>query len=449
MSLSLESRGLRLAGIALVIISFVAFAIFENTVDPLQRFLSGDAAELTWVALVCLLMANVFALGIVLLLAGLRELSLLRSAPARRGALARMGAANLMLLCFFYVALTDSNALGEAFYTSWYVIPSLIAFILVARLSILLFRSGWKHEARTAHDALAADPRPPVVYLRSFGIDDQILVAARGLGGRLTTLLTYTASVSPEQEMAFILERVGPVIAIGKPGEKLPQLGAARLYVSDEEWRAVVGKLMNDAALVVIRAGETANLWWEVQEALTHLPRERVIIVALGTDLAMFEQRFIQTYGVPNARPALPAGVLTKFLQLLFPYGRSIGNIIHFDRQGKPWQEPLCFRFQWSSMVLAPYRPYRDSLQLAFKAVFEALGLRWIPKRSLTGAVLLALFGGILGLHHFYVGNRRQGTWYLAFCWLAFPMVLGWIDSMRLAMLDETQFQQRVQPRLE
>ncbi|HET7159909.1 MAG TPA: hypothetical protein VFI62_13000, partial [Burkholderiales bacterium] len=71
MSLSLESRGLRLAGITLVIISFVAFAIFEDTVDPLQRFLSGDAAELTWVALVCLLMANVFALGIVLLLAGL------------------------------------------------------------------------------------------------------------------------------------------------------------------------------------------------------------------------------------------------------------------------------------------------------------------------------------------------------------------------------------------
>jgi TM2 domain-containing membrane protein YozV len=249
--------------------------------------------------------------------------------------------------------------------------------------------------------------------------------------------------------MAFILERVGPVIAIGKPGEKLPQLGAARLYVSDDEWRAVVGKLMNDAALVVIRAGETANLWWEVQEALTHLSRERVIIVALGADLAMFEQRFTQAFGVPNARPASPSGVLTRLLQLLFPYGRSIGNIIYFDRQGKPWQEPLCFRFKWSSVVLAPYRPYRDSLQFAFNAVFEAVGLNWMPKRSLTGAVLLALFGGIFGLHHFYVGNRRKGMWYLAFCWLVLPMVLGWIDAMRLAMLDDTRFQALVKVRPE
>ncbi len=63
--------------------------------------------------------------------------------------------------------------------------------------------------------------------------------------------------------------------------------------------------------------------------------------------------------------------------------------------------------------------------------------------------MLLALFGGIFGLHHFYMGNRRKGMWYLAFCWLVLTMVLGWIDAVRLAMLDDTQFQQRVRPRLE
>jgi TM2 domain-containing membrane protein YozV len=68
------------------------------------------------------------------------------------------------------------------------------------------------------------------------------------------------------------------------------------------------------------------------------------------------------------------------------------------------------------------------------------LGLRWTPKRDLTTAVLLAFFGGIFGLHQFYMGHTRRGIWYLAFFWLAFPIVLGWIDAIRLALLDDTQF---------
>jgi TM2 domain-containing membrane protein YozV len=83
-------------------------------------------------------------------------------------------------------------------------------------------------------------------------------------------------------------------------------------------------------------------------------------------------------------------------------------------------------------------------LQAALRTVFEKLGLRWVAKRSQAVAVLLALFGGIVGLHHFYTGHTRRGLWYLAFFWLAFPMVLGWIDGVRLALLDDTQFQARL-----
>jgi hypothetical protein len=355
-----------------------------------------------------------------------------------------MAGLNLILLCFVAVEIEDSRALGEEIYADWYIVLIIIAFILLARGSIMLFRSGWKYDARTAEEALALDPRPPVVYLRSFGIDDQILVPAPGLAAKLTGLFTYTASISPEQEMAFILERVGPVIAIGKPGERLPQLGAARLYVGDDEWRAVVGKLMNDAALVVIRAGDTANLWWEVQEALSRCSRERVIIVALGQPgtLAAFEQRFVNAFGTPSARSAASgSGGLLRLLQLIFPYGRGVGTIIYFDSKGKPWTEPLSFRLTWLGVILGPYRPYRDALQAAFRNTFAELGVRWVSKRSLTGAVLLALFGGMFGLHHFYVGDTRRGMWYLAFSWLALPILLGWIDAARLALLNETQFQ--------
>jgi hypothetical protein len=73
-SLSRESRCLRLGGIGLVIASIVAFAIFEDAVDPLQFFRSADTSNLVWIALVCAAIANVFAPGLVLLLAGLREM---------------------------------------------------------------------------------------------------------------------------------------------------------------------------------------------------------------------------------------------------------------------------------------------------------------------------------------------------------------------------------------
>jgi hypothetical protein len=42
-----------------------------------------------------------------------------------------------------------------------------------------------------------------------------------------------------------------------------PELGAARLYVSHDEWRETVENLIVRARLVLIRTGSTPNLWWE------------------------------------------------------------------------------------------------------------------------------------------------------------------------------------------
>lgn len=441
---SRESRWLRLGGIALVVASPIALAVLEHFFELRQVLGTASRSPLLVVAALAVGLANLFALGLVILLAGLRQMSLVHSARARRAALTRMIALNLLLLCFVVAAIVDADALGEEIYTEWYAWVALVAFVVVARGGIVLFRSGWKYEARRADEVLASDPRPPVVYLRSFSVDHQILVPGHGAGARLARPLMYTASVSPEQEMAFVLDRIGPVVAIGKPAERLPELGAARLYVADDEWRAVVAGLMRDAALVVIRAGETENLWWEITEALTRCPRDRVLIVALGPpeSFATFTRRFAEAFGNPAAPPAPPrSGLLGACLRLLFPYGQSTGKIIYFDRHGLPQQEILWYRLTWSGAILAPYRPHRDSLQAALTAVFAKLGLAGTPRRSQTSAVLLALFGGILGLHHFYMGRRRRGMWYVAFSWLIVPMLLGWADAVRLAWLDDTRFQ--------
>ena len=205
--------------------------------------------------------------------------------------------------------LAEGNA-AEVAEIPWYLLVAFIPlFVLTARSAILLFRSGWKHDAPTAADARAKDPRPPVVYFRSFDVDSQIIVAP-GRGRSLARFFWYTVSVSPEQEMGFILGQVGPVVAIGKPGERLPELGAARIYVADDEWREVVTTWMSEAALVVFRAGETEGLWWEVEQALARCSRRRILIVELGPPQAYlsFRQKFDTAFGrrFSTLRPGFP-----------------------------------------------------------------------------------------------------------------------------------------------
>lgn len=437
--LTRETRWLRLSGIALVIVSMGVFAYLEETIDTRQLVLAEDMAALLRAGLALAAAINLFAIGVVVLLAGLASLSLLTDSRARRGAVNRLLAANVLVVVFAAVAMQESDALGDEFYESWYVLLYLVGFIVIARLGIVILRSGWKHETPTAAEVRAADPRAPVVYLRSFAADKQPLMT-----------FVYTAVVSAEQEIAFAMDRIGPLIAIGKPGERLPELGAARLYVADHEWRAVVGEMMREAALVVIRAGETPSLWWEIEETMDRCRRQRVIFVDLGKpgSLPAFDERFARTFGAPIANPQRKrVKLLGALLRIFVPYGKRLGRIIYFDADDTPREEVLTYRLTWTGAVLSPYRPYRDSLQGALKAVFAKLDLPWSIRRTLTTAVLLALFGGLVGLHHFYLGDRRRGWWYLGCCWLLVPMLFGWVDAVRLALMDDEEFQKHVASR--
>ena len=447
-SLSRETLWLRFGGMILMLAGAAACAWLGRTADLLERLRdAGRDGIMPWAPL-WLAAVNAVCLGLILLLAGLGEVSLRTSARARRGTLVRIAAANLLIPCFLFAALQDAGALDELLMARWYIgVALLAAFVVMARWGVAAFRAGWKYDARSAEQALAADSRPPVLYLRSFHEDRQVLVTGGGPAAAASRWLNYAASVSPEQELAFILDRVGPVIAIGKPGERLPELGAARRYVADDQWRDVVHQWMRDAALVVIRAGETENLWWEIEQARAICAPDRVIIVALGQpgSLPAFQRRFVSAIGEPLKQAQLAPYRYEVLLRLMLPVNRSIGRIIYFDPSGSPHEQPLQFRLTWTGIALAAFRPYRDSLQAAFKVVFRSLGLRWQPRRSLTIAVLLALGGGLFGLHHFYMGHSRRGWWHVAFFWIGLPMVVGWIDAARLSLLDDAAFQRRVQ----
>ena len=61
---------------------------------------------------------------------------------------------------------------------------------------------------------------------------------------------------------------LGQVIAIGRPSEPMPELGAVRFYVSDDEWQAVVLNWIAKAELVVLRQMMGTQIYKEIARAL-------------------------------------------------------------------------------------------------------------------------------------------------------------------------------------
>ena len=64
-----------------------------------------------------------------------------------------------------------------------------------------------------------------------------------------------------------------PVIAVGRPREPLPQLGARRFYVHDDDWReAVLFYALDRCAAVILVVGPGEGLRWEIAQALREAP---------------------------------------------------------------------------------------------------------------------------------------------------------------------------------
>lgn len=183
--------------------------------------------------------------------------------------------------------------------------------LALARWMIL---KGKRLAARRAEDILAEDKRPPVLYLRSFRDED----ADKGPSGVLragaaTEAKPLADSViawgTREQEaLAVLLRQVGPYVAVGKPGEPIPEVGAARMYLADDQWKARVGQLIDEASLVVVRAGATEGLRWEVGQLVRRARPTSLLFVlpANGRQYAGFRRwaNEVLPRPLPESQPA-------------------------------------------------------------------------------------------------------------------------------------------------
>jgi hypothetical protein len=240
-----------------------------------------------------------------------------------------------------------------------------------------MFRRGKRHLAPTVQELLAADPRPPVLYLRMFR-DDAVAAMPGGVA--------WLPALSEEEQLVRALAPVGPVVAIGRPGERLPELGAAREYVPEGEWRAVVAGYMQRARLVVLRAGSSQGVAWEMAEAARRLRPEQVVFL------------------IPHDREAYEA--FRTEAQRHFPRpwpdhgdGRACGSLrglVHFEPDWTP---------RFATFPRAPFRTgargaLLGRLVAGLRPVFERLGVPWRPAPVSWWQVYVAVMlgAGLLSL---------------------------------------------------
>lgn len=446
---------MKLAGLVVLCLGFWLLHLFVEPSAQLGGWRSAQAPA--WQRILLMLLGlNALGLAWVLLAAGFGGRQDWRDPRALRAAFWRWLAANLLvpvfvLQVFFGWQAPADQALGgpvgqaSADVGDW-LLEGIGSLASVGLFLLILFfgRRGLQHEAPTAEEAMRRDPRPPVIYLRSFQDDGQALEAPfdpGGLGRRIATVLMHT----PEQELADALAHVGPVIAIGKPGEQLPELGAARLYVPHDSWQARVNALLDAAALVVLRVGSSPGVRWEIEQTLARVPPARRLFVLLGSPAVLDAGAALlgPMIGHHLSWPDLPR---TRWQQAQVALGlrpRVLGAMVVTDASGMTRQLPLVLRLFRSSGLRRPAGP-------AIGQAFASIDAPWArrppsgPSRAM--AVGLALGLGGVGAHWFYLRRPRRAWAHVLLLTLTVSVFWAWWQALCWLLMDRASFDAHVSP---
>jgi hypothetical protein len=191
------------------------------------------------------------------------------------------------------------------------------------------------------------DSRPPVVYLRAFGGDKEMARRPLALG-------RFFMIRSEEEQLVQALREIGPVVAIGRPGEGYPLLGASRLYFNGEEWRSKVLDWFSHAALVVIRLPlkPSEGVLWEISSGLKKVPRGRLVFL-----IRKSRKRLDWLSSILQAENVVPFSLVSASRSV---YRCTVSGIAYFGDNGalgfKRLTKPPWFHRTFTSPLVRVYK---------------------------------------------------------------------------------------------
>jgi hypothetical protein len=188
----------------------------------------------------------------------------------------------------------------------------------------------------SAAEATARDSRPPILLLRSFSDDHSLRVRRSGLLAALAGRFTGKA-VGFEEVLVRVFAAHGPVLAIGRPGEALPPVGAARAYIpAGGDWKAEVRALAERSAWIVLVLGSSEGFRWELDMVLGLGSPEKVVIALPPLTAESLQPRWealrreFQNHGRELPPAVDPEAVLLRFSkhwEPVFSLGRGLIRI--------------------------------------------------------------------------------------------------------------------------
>jgi hypothetical protein len=245
------------------------------------------------------------------------------------------------------------------------VYPSIILFLS----SLFLFGLSKRMLRPYAKALIESDARKHVLLLRPFAEDERSVWSEFMYGERY------------EEVLAGVLGHIGPVIAVGRPGERLNPSGASRLYVQDEEWQETVSRLMSSARLVVLflfssstkkNRAASGGFTWEIDQACKVLqPQQLLLMLPRGASILKTRGYYELLYTKRKSKSYLRAskGYLDRLNQLLprpLPPAASEADYIFFSHE-------------WSPRLLRAGK--FQTLAYTLKPLFQNLGLK-PPKQN-------------------------------------------------------------------
>lgn len=304
--------------------------VFAPFVLP-QSLLSNPVVPLVWVQVGMVFAGVAFAYGIYLSRWHWIKASELPPLPRRKvsrptGASSPlrstvMGWVLKLLALAYWLVLAEhwhAKVLGSLAETSLIRNQQLVAAIgfLFMLPVVLLIHTGYRLSQARHNPKATADSRRPIVFLRPFeddskaslqpvgtvaalsGVRDQWNLNVEGMRtqGRMTfmdllvnshpvrllRMLVNRGVDSSEEALVRYFEKVGPMVAIGRPGERLQVPGAARVYVADDEWRDAVMQELEHAQIILVQPGTSRGVQWELAYMRSFCEPTRLLMCLAG-----------------------------------------------------------------------------------------------------------------------------------------------------------------------
>jgi hypothetical protein len=144
-----------------------------------------------------------------------------------------------------------SNEQLEEVYLRFSHYITLLAFFLVVRAR--------RYLQVDADSLLAVDERAPILFLRSFDDDEK---------QQFASVQRALLDFSLETRLSNHFFRYGPFVAVGSPKERIPQIGAARVLLKDDEWQERVLAWIKESKLIIMYSGATHWVNWELRQVI-------------------------------------------------------------------------------------------------------------------------------------------------------------------------------------